>query len=150
QWGFYVVTYANAADAAGDVNRIQVGNPWLESERPGDVRTWYNWSYNEGTAQFTGVSVSPGATSTVTGTLAPFTPVDGRTYQIMASIETDVEYCWALEPVSGAGAFAIERNQPITGAVKLRLVEQFNGCTIGVVGQVWAEENAAAGSATHY
>jgi hypothetical protein len=30
--------------------------------------------------------------------------------------------------------------------VKLRLVEQVDGCSVRVVGQVWAEENAAAGA----
>jgi hypothetical protein len=33
------------------------------------------------------------------------------------------------------------------GKLKLRLVEQQNGCTVRVVGKVWAEENAADASA---
>ncbi|MDI1265274.1 MAG: hypothetical protein PS018_18665, partial [bacterium] len=45
-----------------------------------------------------------------------------------------------------AGAFTISRPgyQVFGGKIKLRLVEQLAGATVRTVGQVWAEENAAA------
>lgn len=69
-----------------------------------------------------------------------------RTYQILVTEETDVEYAWALEPMTSAGAFSISRDQPINGAVKLRLVEQVDGASMAVAGRAWAEENVAAGA----
>jgi hypothetical protein len=146
EWGFQLVTYATDADAANDFNRILIGNPWLESQRPGDVRGYYAAGYTPGTPQFTGVVLSPtsgGSKNTISGSLSAFTPVAGCTYQILVTNEADTEYAWALEPVS-AGPFLIEREsfQTFGGKIKLRLVEQVNGCSVRVVGQVWAEENA--------
>ena len=56
--------------------------------------------------------------------------------------ESDVEYAWALEDAA-AGRFTITRPRAFGGKIKLRLVEFENGCARRVVGQVWAEENAA-------
>ena len=146
QWEFQLVTYANQADAAGDTNRILVGNPWREAERPGDVRTYWGLGYTSRAPQFTGVVLTPaGANNVVAGTLQPFTALPGRTYQILVTNEADVEYCWALQPVAGAGPFTITRPsyQAFGGAIKLRLVEQINGCSVNQIGPVWAQENAA-------
>ena len=79
--------------------------------------------------------------------LEPFAAEPGFTYQILATVETDVEYAWALQPAGGAGAFAIDRSYPMDGKLKLRLVEQQNGCTVRMAGKVWAEENAADATA---
>jgi hypothetical protein len=148
------MTYANEVDALVDTNRILVGNPWRESERPGGVRDYYTIGYEEGVAQFSGIVLHRGPAGTITGTLEDFTADPARTYQILATIETDVEYAWALEPVEAAGAFSIApaeaRPLQANETVKLRLVEQVHGCSVRVVGQVWAEENAAAGTAGFY
>ena len=56
-WSFQLVTYANAEDATADANRILVGSPWLERQRPGDIRQYYAASYTPGASQFSGVTV---------------------------------------------------------------------------------------------
>jgi len=142
-WSFQLVTYAGKSDADADTNRILVGNPWRESERQGDVRDHYLVGYVAASPQFTSVSLTPGNPYVIAGTLAAFTSTPGRTYRILVTEETDVEYAWALEPVSAAGSFTVSRSQPVGGKIKLRLVEQVDGCSVRVVGQVWAEENAA-------
>ena len=148
-WSFQIVTYANAEDATADANRILVGYPWLERQRSGDVRKYYAASYTPGNSQFSGVTVGANGSGgvLVSGTLNAFTAEPGFTYQILATVETDVEYAWALQPVGAAGAFTIDKPYPMDGKLKLRLVEQQNGCTVRVVGKVWAEENAADASA---
>jgi hypothetical protein len=108
-WSFQLITYATASDAGADTNRLLVGNPWLESERPGDVRDYYTAPYTAGAPQFTGVVLTAGATNDIGGTLAAFTPVGGRTYQILVTNEADVEYAWALHPVAGPGAFVVSK-----------------------------------------
>jgi hypothetical protein len=147
QWTFQIVTYANASDAGADVNRIVVGYPWLEAERPGDVRNYLAVPYVPGTPQFTNVGHGDGPNAIIAGRVTPFNATPGCTYQILVTNETDVEYAWALEPIAvGATNFMIQRPQMFGGQLKLRLVEQVNGCTVRVVGQVWAQENAAAGA----
>lgn len=141
-WSFQLVTYADAADAEADAARILVGAPWLESERPGDVRDHLAVGYAPAAPQFTSVSLAPGDPYAIAGTLEAFAPAPGFTYRILVTEETDVEYAWALEPVSAAGSFSIARHQPVAGRIKLRLVEQLDGCSVRVVGPVWAEENA--------
>jgi phage-related protein len=145
KWSFQIITYANAGDADADSNRILVGHSWLEAERPGDVRSYYALGYATSAPQFTGVVLGNDGTggSLISGTLHSFTAKPGFTYQILVTNETDVEYCWALAPVSAAGPFSIDRGLPFDGKIKLRLVEQANGCSVAVVGQVWAQENAA-------
>ncbi|HWL29625.1 MAG TPA: hypothetical protein VNQ97_12030, partial [Burkholderiaceae bacterium] len=44
-WSFQLITYVTAADALADANRISIGHPWLEAERPGDVRQYYAVGY---------------------------------------------------------------------------------------------------------
>ena len=146
-WEFQLVTYANGSDAAGDSNRIPVGNPWRQSERPGDVRQYWTGGHTVQPRQFTGVSVTRGATNTIAGTLAAFTTVVGRTYQIIATDETDVEYAYAWQASATPGAFTISSANAIGGAIKLRLVEQQSGASVRQVGPVWAEENAAVATA---
>lgn len=142
-WSFQLVTYATSSDAAADRKRIPVGDPWLERERPGDVRDYRSIAYAAGRPQFTSVRLVLTDPYVISGRLEAFTAVAGRTYRILVTEETDAEYAWALEPVSAAGSFTIARSQPMRGKVRLRLVEQANGCSVRVVGQVWAEENAA-------
>jgi hypothetical protein len=146
-WEFQLVTYANASDAGSDVNRILVGNPWRQSERPGDVRQYWTGGHSAQSPQFTGVTVTRGATNTISGTLASFTTTPGRTYQVIATDETDVEYAYAWHASAAPGAFTISSSNAIGGKIKLRLVEQVNGASVRQVGPVWAEENAAVGSA---
>jgi hypothetical protein len=146
-WEFQLVTYANGTDAAGDTNRILVGNPWRESERPGDVRQYWTGGHAVQSPQFTGVTVSRGATNAISGTLAAFSTTGGRTYQVIATDETDVEYAYAWQPGAAAGAFTITCTNTIGGAIKLRFVEQLNGASVRQIGPVWAEENAAVGTA---
>lgn len=149
QWTFQLITYANATHADADTNRISVGAPWRESERPGDVRTYYSVGYSAGSPQFTGVALVAGATNDINGTLAPFVQRVGFTYQIAVTNETDTEYAWALHPVTGPGAFHISRPsyQVFGGKIKLRLVEQYNGASVAVIGKVWDEDNAADAAA---
>ena len=40
RWSFQLISYATAADALADTNRILIGHPWRETERPGDVRDY--------------------------------------------------------------------------------------------------------------
>jgi hypothetical protein len=146
-WEFQLVTYADAADAAADDNRIAVGNPWRQSERPGDVRDWYGQGYTAHPPQFSAVTVTRGATNLVTGTLEDFASTPGRTYRVLATDETDVEYAWAWLADAAPGPFTIESPNAIGGKVKLRLLEQVAGCSVRQVGIVWAEENAADAAA---
>ena len=144
QWSFQLATYGNAADAGLDRNRIAVGHPWLEAERPGDVRDYYATTYRLGPPVFTGVVLSTsGGVSTITGTLATFTNEKQYSYGIFVTSEVDVEYAWALVAAT-PGPFSIERPRPFSGRIKLRLLELENGCARRVVGQMWAEENAVA------
>jgi phage-related protein len=141
-WSFQIVTYASKADADADANRIMVGHAWLQTERPGDVRDFYSTAYLGGSPQFVGVTLSGAGPYVIQGSLQGFTEQAGFTYQILVTNETDVEYCWALQPVVGPGAFTISRPQPFGGKIKLRLMEQQNGCSVRQVGVAWAEENA--------
>ena len=142
-WSFQLISYANAADALADTNRIPVGHPWLEAERPGDVRQYYAVDYTPRAPLFSDVVLrTVDGNSTITGTLGAFT-VDGSfAYRILVTSESDVEYAWALEDAA-PGAFSIAKPRAFNGKIKLRLVELDNGCGRRVVGQVWAEENAA-------
>ena len=143
RWSFQLLSYATGADALADTNRILVGRPWLESERPGDVRDYYAVDYAPNTPLFTGVMLrTTGGDSIITGTLGAFTADPSFTYKILVTSESDVEYAWALEDVA-AGSFNITKPRTFGGKIKLRLVEFENGCARRVVGQVWAEENAA-------
>ncbi len=85
---------------------------------------------------------APGADSIITGTLGAFTADPSYAYKILVTNEGDVEYAWALEEAA-AGPFTIRKPRPFGGKIKLRLVELEKGCARRVVGQVWAEENAA-------
>ena len=128
QWSFQLATYANAADAGPDRNRIAVGHPWLEVERPGDVRDYYAATYSPGPPLFTGVVLgASGGVCTITGTLATFTSEEQYSYGILVTSEVDVEYAWALAPAK-PGPFSIEKPQLFSGRIKLRLVELENGC----------------------
>ncbi len=144
-WSFQLMTFANAAAAARDADRIVVGAPWRQADRPGDVRQYWTVSYADAPPQFTGVTLDNAGLSVVRGTLEAFTAVQGRTYKILVTNEADDEYAWALVEAV-AGAFTISREFAFGGRIKLRLVELLNGCAVRVVGQVWAEENAAAGA----
>jgi hypothetical protein len=108
------------------------------------VRDYYATTYWLGPPLFTGVVLSTsGGVSTITGTLATFTNEKQYSYGILVTSEVDVEYAWALVAAT-PGPFSIERPQPFSGRIKLRLLELENGCARRVVGQVWAEENAVA------
>jgi phage-related protein len=146
-WEFQLVTYANQGDADADANRILIGNPWKQVERPGDVRDYYGGLYTPAPPQFTDVVLIGAGPSTITGTLQPFAASGGRTYQILVTNEVDVEYAWALHPVAASGAFVINRPQAFGGSIKLRLVEQQDGASVRVLGQVWAQETAALATA---
>ncbi len=142
-WSFQLITYATAADALADVNRIAIGHPWLEAERPGDVRQYYAVHYAPRAPIFSNVVLrAADGNSIITGTLGTFTSNPSSAYRILVTSESDVEYAWALEQ-AGEGSFSITRPRPFGGKIKLRLVELQNGCARSVVGQVWAEENAA-------
>lgn len=146
-WSFQLASYATAADALADTNRILIGHPWLESERPGDVRQHYAVAYTPRAAVFRDVELrTADGSSTVTGTVGAFTVNRSFTYRILVTSESDVEHAWALEDAT-TGSFSITKSYPFGGRIKLRLVELENGCARRVVGQVWAEENAAAHSA---
>ena len=143
-WSFQLVTYVTAADARTDTNRIPIGHPWLESERPGDVREYYAVGYAPRTPVFSDVVLrAADGNSLITGTLSAFTADPSFAYRILVTSESDVEYAWALEHAA-AGPFSISQPRPFDGKIKLRLVELQNGCARRVIGQVWAEENAAA------
>jgi hypothetical protein len=145
QWSFQLVAYASRADAETDRNRVPVGHPWLEAERPGDVRDYYASAWREAAPIFNAVALSEAdGRSAIAGTLAPFAAGPAGRYAILVTSESDIEYAWAVEPAA-PGAFRIERPRPFGGRVKLRLVELEKGCACRVVGPVWAEENAAAG-----
>jgi hypothetical protein len=146
-WQFQLVTYANGTDAGADANRILVGNPWQETDRPGDVRQYWAGRYAVQLPQFGGVTVTRGATNTISGTIASFATTPGRTYQVIATDETDVEYAYDWLPSAAPGAFTIATGSPIGGKIRLRLVEQSNGASVRQIGPVWAEENAAVATA---
>jgi hypothetical protein len=146
-WSFQLISYANAADALADTNRILIGHPWLESERPGDVRQYYALDYTPRAPLFSDVMLrTVDGNSTITGTLGAFTVNRSFAYRVLVTSESDVEYAWALEDAT-AGSFSITKPRAFDGKIKLRLVELDNGCARRVVGQVWAEENAAVHSA---
>lgn len=146
-WSFQLVSYATAADALADTRRILIGHPWLESERPGDVRQHYIADYVPSAPLFSGVVLrAVDGRSTITGTLHAFTVNRPFTYRILVTSESDVEHAWALVDAK-AGSFSIAKPYAFGGKVKLRLVELENGCARRVVGQVWAEEHAAVPSA---
>ena len=142
-WSFQLITFADSPTAEADMNWIPVGNPWLETERPGDVRDYYAIGYSAGTPLFTDVALHDASPCVITGKLSAFGGTPGFTYKILATSETDVEYAWALADAV-SGAFAISKDYPFGGKIKLRLVELDNGRAVRVVGQVWVEENAAA------
>jgi hypothetical protein len=146
-WSFQLISYANAADAMADVNRIAIGHPWLEAERPGDVRQYYAVDHTPRAPVFSDVVLrSVDGNATITGTLGAFTADRSFAYRILVTSESDVEYAWALEDAA-PGAFSITKPRAFGGKIKLRLVELDNGRGRRVVGQVWAEENAADRSA---
>ena len=146
-WSFQLAAYPTAIDAFSDRNRIPVGHPWLEAERPGDVRRYYGAPYTPAPALFTGVTLETGDdASVIRGTLGDFARAADCSYRILVTAEKDVEYAWALEE-AWSGAFTIARSQRFDGKIKLRLVEQRAGCAQRVVGPVWAEENAAVEAA---
>ena len=144
-WSFQLVTYANAAAAARDADRIAVGAAWRQADRPGDARQYWTVSYADTPPQFSNVVLDSAGPFVIRGTLEAFAAVQGRTYRILVTNEADGEYAWALADAV-PGTFAISRDFPFDGRIKLRLVELLNGCSVRVVGQVWAEENAAAGA----
>jgi len=146
QWSFQLVAYASPADAAADRNRVPVGHPWLEAERPGDVRDGYAVAYRPAAPLFTDVALDASPErAAVSGTLAAFAADAACAYALLVTSESDAEYAWAIEPAA-PGAFRIERPRPFAGKVRLRLVELERSCARRVVGAVWAEENAAAGA----
>lgn len=146
-WSFQLVSYATATDAFADTNRILIGHPWLETERPGDVREHRAASYRPVAPVFTDVVLrSAGDDSVISGTLGGFVTKPGCSYSILVTSESDVEYAWAVE-AAVPGAFVITKPRPFGGRIKLRLVEQEKACARAVVGQVWAEENAAVADA---
>ncbi len=146
-WSFQLISYATAAAAAADTNRVMIGHPWLESERPGDVRDHYAVDYTPRTPLFTDVVLrTAGGSSNIAGTLGAFTVNTSFTYKILVTTESDVEYAWALEDAS-AGSFSITKPGAFDGKIRLRLVELDNACARRVIGQVWAEEHAEVHSA---
>lgn|GEM_PF-2121673 len=146
-WSFQLISYANAADALADTNRNPIGHPWLESERPGDVRQYRTVGYVPRAPIFSNVTLrSVEGNSIIAGTLGAFDVNGSFAYKILVTTESDVEYAWALEDAT-AGPFTLSKPRAFDGRIKLRLVELENGCARRVVGQVWAEENAAVHSA---
>lgn len=145
-WSFQLITYATESDAKADTNRILIGHPWMEAERPGDVRHHYAVPYVPRVPIFTNVSLSSTErASTISGNIGAFAVSQAHTYKVLVTTESDVEYAWALEDVT-IGAFSITKPRAFGGKIKLRLVELLNGCACRVIGQVWAEENAAVPS----
>lgn len=144
-WSFQLVTYANAAAAARDTSRIAVGAAWRQADRPGDVRQYWTAAYVESPPQFSDVALDGSGPFVIRGTLNGFAAVRGRSYRILVTNEADGEYAWALADAA-PGAFTISRGFPFAGRIRLRLVELRDGCAVRVLGQVWAEENAAAGA----
>ena len=142
-WSFQLISYANAADAQADTNRIPIGHPWLEAERPGDVRQYYAVDYTPRAPLFSDVALrTVDGHSTITGTLGAFAADASFAYRILVTSESDVEYAWALEDAT-PGSFSITKPRAFNGKIRLRLAELDKGCGRRVVGQVWAEENAA-------
>lgn len=146
-WSFQLVSYPTAKDAAADTNRVPIGHPWRQTERPGDVRRYYAAGYREGSAIFTDVTLATaGGESIITGMLGAFSADPVCSYKILVTSESDAEYAWALE-AARPGRFVVRRPRPFEGKIRLRLVEQEKSCARRVLGQVWAEENAAVASA---
>jgi hypothetical protein len=145
RWSFQLVTYPNAWDARADRNRIPIGHPWLESERPGDVRDYYAAGYRPTAPLFADVALgTSGSDSVITGILGAFAANPACRYKILVTNEVDVEYVWAFE-AARAGPFTISKPRAFGGKVKLRLIELEKGRPRRVIGQVWSEENAAVG-----
>lgn len=146
-WSFQLIAYASESDARADTNRVLIGHPWAERERPGDIRQHYAVPYVRRAPIFTGVALaSTESASSITGNIGAFAVGESHAYKVLVTSESDVEYAWALEDAA-PGPFSITRPRPFGGKIKLRLVELVNGCACRVVGQVWAEENAAVQSA---
>jgi hypothetical protein len=111
------------------------------------VRQYYAVDHVPRTPVFSDVVLHAAhGTSTITGTLGAFTADRSFAYRILVTTETDVEYAWALADAT-PGAFSITKPRVFGGKIKLRLVELDKGCGRRVIGQVWAEENAAVRSA---
>jgi hypothetical protein len=145
-WSFQLITYATESDAKKDTDRILIGQPWLESERPGDVRLYYAVAYFPRAPIFTNVALSSAeGASAITGNIGTFAVSSSHTYKVLVTSESDVEYAWALEDAE-IGPFSIAKPRAFGGKIKLRLIELDNGCACRVVGQVWAEENAVVQS----
>ena len=107
RWSFQLVSYATATDALADTNRILIGHPWLETERPGDARQYDVTAYMKASPLFTGVTLrAAGEDSVVAGTLGAFVTDPAYAYKILVTNEADVEYAWALEDAV-AGPFTI-------------------------------------------
>ena len=146
RWSFQLVTYANAADARADRNRIAIGHPWLETERPGDVTDYYAVPYTPAEPLFIGVVLkTSGNDSVIAGFLGAFAANPACRYKVLVTNEVDAEYAWAFEPAA-PGAFTISKPYAFGGKIKLRLIELEKGRPRRVIGPVWAEENALAGS----
>ena len=147
RWSFQLISYATAADALADTNRILIGHPWRETERPGDVRDYDVTAYVKASPLFTDVALrATGADAVIAGRLGAFVTDPSCRYRILVTNEVDVEYAWALQEAT-PGPFIIREPRPFGGKVRLRLVELEQGCGRRVIGQVWAEENAAVESA---
>ncbi len=144
-WSFQLVTYANAVAAARDAGRIPVGTAWRQADRPGDVRRYWTVAYVETPPQFSDVVLDASGPFVIRGRLNGFTTTAGRSYRILVTNEADGEYAWALADAT-PGPFTISRAFPFDGKIRLRLVELREGCAVRVLGQVWVEENAAAGT----
>jgi hypothetical protein len=147
RWRFQLVACASPGDRPDERDCVAVGHPWLETERPGDVRDHHAAAYRPRAPLFDEVVLSEaGGQAAVAGTLASFEADAACAYAILVTAQSDVEYAWALAPAR-PGHFRIERPAGFGGRVRLRLVELERGCARRVVGPAWAEENAAAGPA---
>ena len=80
----------------------------------------------------------------ISGTLRGLHREPGFTYQILVTNETDVEYAWALEPVSAPPAPSRSAGlSPSAARSSCAWSSSRTAARVRVVGQVWAEENAA-------
>lgn len=141
-WEFQLATYATEADFTADANRILIGLPWKESERPGDIRQYYGFDYVMPQQMFVAVGINKTPPNVViTGTVENWAAQPGMTYAVLVTQEADVEYAWAIEPVTIGGPFTISRPLPIENKWKLRLVEMKNGATQRVIGGAWSSIN---------
>jgi hypothetical protein len=140
-WSFQVVTYENETDADSDTNRILVGLPWSEADRPGDIQNYYCQTYQlNPVPQFSDVILTGEGPTKVKGRLEAWSPDPSKSYWILITNETDMEYCWAIEPAV-LGYFEFVRAQAFGGEIKLRLIECDNDCPIRQVGRVWCQQN---------